>query len=233
VDGDPLQPAPSELLLSQVPNHVLSGQTVYTFTDYPGTYYRFFNCAGRTPQGAGNGTIISSIDTGCGHPGTRIARFRITNSVPFRINSTCKHIWSYNVGSDRNNTIVQAYVPSGTGPAVNLSDSANNFNYDDANTCLIQPYGLILNPYHISVPEINSSANLAVIFPQPANGEVMIRLKHSTHTIHRFNVYDLQGKLVKNYSFSGDQYSFEVGNLSGLYFIDFPEENIHSKLVVD
>ena len=144
VDGNPLLPAPSELNASQVPNLLQPGGTVSTNAAYPGVDYRYFNCTPRTPPGAGNGSIISAVDGGCTHPGTRVARFRITNTVPFRNNSTCKHIWSISTGANRANTLIQVY-PSGGGGAINITTTASNLNYDKPGSCIIQPNGLILN----------------------------------------------------------------------------------------
>src|SRR5204863_369667 len=108
--------------------------------------YRFFNCAARIPPGPGFGTIISSVDGGCSHPGTRIARFRLTNTILFRPNSTMKHVWNDLNGAFRITTIIQAYVPAGTGPALVIDNPGSNLHFNSPGTCITQPTGLIVNP---------------------------------------------------------------------------------------
>jgi hypothetical protein len=97
--------------------------------------YRYFNCAARSAPGAGNGIFISDVTAGCVAPGMRLSRFRLTNSVPFAANSTCKHVWSDAVGSGRTNTQVNAYV---AGINTNIStgvQTTSHFGFSDVGTC--------------------------------------------------------------------------------------------------
>ena len=135
-------PGTSELQASQQPTNVIWGGVTYVVG---GVSYRYFNCAAKSPPGFGNGHIISDIDGGCAHPGTRIARYRLVNSIPFATNSTAKHSWSVTAGSQRTATQVNAYIQS-TGLNTNVStgvQATSNLNYDSPGTCI---QNIILNP---------------------------------------------------------------------------------------
>ena len=100
----------SDLPLAMQPATIQSGTINYTGAPVPaGQTHRYINVAGRS-LGLGNGPLISDIDGGCGSKGTRIGRFRITNSVPFAPNSRMNQVFSQAVGSGRTRTAVFAYV---------------------------------------------------------------------------------------------------------------------------
>ncbi len=103
---------------------------------------RYLNSAsGSLPAGgAGNGVILPATGSNCAAPGLRINRFRVTNSVPFRTNSTFKHVWSTAVGAGRTNTTVSAFSGANS---VAITVAANNYNYNQAGACNTN---VILNP---------------------------------------------------------------------------------------
>jgi hypothetical protein len=103
-----------------------------------GIYYRFMNQAARSGPGAGSGTLISDIKTGCTSPGTRVGTYRLVNTVDFRNGSSLKHVFSVNAGSGRTNTIITAYVAG-----LNTTISGTNMGYQSTGTC---DQNLILNP---------------------------------------------------------------------------------------
>lgn len=112
----------------------------------------------------GSGTIISNINLGCAHPGTRLARFRVTNQISstnstpiaFKSNTNTNGIFNYPHVAGIRNTVIQAYV-AGQSIAQDISDSTQHFSYNVAGTCY---NNLTLNPqpviYTISPLTINA-----------------------------------------------------------------------------
>src|SRR4029077_582266 len=123
----------------------------------------------RTPPGSPGGTVITEVSGGCTHPGTRLARFRLTNSVPFLANARPKFIWSSSVGSNRTNSVVQAYIPPFTPPgtAFVLTGGHNNVNYDDAGTC---DQNNRLNAVCSNQPTANAGSNITTCGDAHLNG---------------------------------------------------------------
>lgn len=121
----------SELQPSQVPVSVAISGTSQVQTTGSNTY-RFFNCAARTPGGPGSGTMISNVNIGCNHPGTRVATFKLTSTEPFASNSHCNHLFSISPGSGRTNTLVNAYIAQ-----VNtaITNTANHLGYNSIGSC--------------------------------------------------------------------------------------------------
>jgi len=114
-----------------------------SFTNGPipvGTTYRYVSVAAKAPPGAGNGPLISNTDGGCGSKGTRIGRFRLTNSVNFTANSKMNHIFNSTGGAQRTITQVNAYVGTTN---TNVTVIANHFSFNVASTCDPNP---TLNP---------------------------------------------------------------------------------------
>lgn len=121
------------------PERVNFGTTTFAIG---GVTYRFFNCAARSAPGPGKGLIITDVGN-CPNKGMRVARYKLTNSVPWTPNSHMNHQWSVSVGSSRTNTLVNAYV--GT-IITNISAGvqvASNINYNLAGSCA---KNIILNP---------------------------------------------------------------------------------------
>jgi hypothetical protein len=99
----------SQLVSSQVPVAFSVG-AVSQVNTVNGVVYRYLNQAARSGPGAGSGTVISNVKTGCSSPGTRIGTYRLTNTVDFRQASSCKHIFNTGVAAGRTNTLVNAYI---------------------------------------------------------------------------------------------------------------------------
>ncbi len=127
----------SDLNTAQIPTSINIGGPVYSIGGVP---CKYINVAAKANPGAGAGTIISGVTGGCSSPGTRIARYRLTNTVPFRANSTAKHVFSTSAGSGRTNSVVSAYV---AGLATNISNAASHLAYNSAGTCI---QNIIFNP---------------------------------------------------------------------------------------
>lgn len=145
----------SELLPAQVAISVMFGSTV---TDIGGINYRFFNCAARAPQGWGFGTMISKVNGGCNHPGTRVGTFKLTNSVPFAASTHCNHVFSTSAGSGRTNTLVNAYVG-----IVNtaITNTANHLGFNAVTTC---DQNILMNgciPPTVSATHLNATCSSA------------------------------------------------------------------------
>ena len=233
VDGNPLLPAPSELNDAQKPTTLPADKPIATKVSKSGLNYRYFNCASKTPPGAGNGTIISNVDGGCTHPGTRIARFRITNSIPFRTNSTCKHIWSISPGINRTNTIVQAYV---NGVAVNITTAARNINYNQDGSCTIQPNGLVHNATSVvlttadgGIEKSHEKLNSLVAFPNPTTGKATITFNTDHEAKYSLKVVDEIGRVFINETISAVKgFNSEEINLAkvakGIYLVSIQSE---------
>lgn len=85
------------------------------------------------------GTIISNINGGCSHPGTRIGRFKMrnqvsstnTNPVDFT-SSVCNMKFTTSSGTNINNTII---VKTGGGVGAVITNYANHYSYNSPNTC--------------------------------------------------------------------------------------------------
>jgi len=92
-----------------------------------------FNILARSAPSAGSGSIISSVNNGCPSPGTRIASFRITNSVAFATNSTMNHVFNFVGAAGRTQTEIFAYVNSVDS---NITSFGTFYSYNTANTCL-------------------------------------------------------------------------------------------------
>jgi hypothetical protein len=96
------------------------------------------------------GTIISNVNGGCSHPGTRIARFKMrnqvssTNTTPVDFNSSvCNMKFTTVAGTNINNTII---VKTGGGIGSVITNSANHYSYNSPNTCCTNNP---LNPFPI------------------------------------------------------------------------------------
>ncbi len=107
-----------------------------------GVTCRYLNSAsgGIPAGGAGNGVVLPNTGSNCAAPGLRINRFRVTNSVPFAVNSTCKHVWSTTVGAGRTNTVVSAFTGANS---LAITVAANNINYNQPGACNTN---VVLNP---------------------------------------------------------------------------------------
>ena len=135
----------SELPPAMQPTAPNIGAASFTVAPVPaGQTHRYFNVAGRPVPGAGLGPIISTTDGGCSAKGTRIARFRLTNSKPFLANSQMSQVFSQAVGSGRTRTAVFAYV-AGVNTDITLTQSQipNHFSFNVAGTC---DQNILLNP---------------------------------------------------------------------------------------
>jgi hypothetical protein len=227
-------PSPSELNAEHKPTTLPVDKPVSVKASTQGLNYLYFNCASRTPPGAGMGTIISNVDGGCKHPGTRIARFRITNSVPFKTNSTCKHIWNNSPGINRTTTVVQAYV---NGVAVNITKAASNINYNQDGSCTIQPNGLIHNATSVvlttadgNLDKSSEKLNSLVAFPNPTTGKTTITFNTDREAKYSLKVVDLTGKVFINETISAvkgfNSKEINLANAAkGIYLVSFQSES--------
>ena len=91
-----------------------------------------FNISAGTPPGSGAGSIISNVDGGCTSPGTRIARFKITNTVAFASGSTMNHTYNFLLGAGKVATKVFGYVG---GLNTDITASGTLYAYNTAGTC--------------------------------------------------------------------------------------------------
>ncbi len=143
----------SELSLIQTPNIVQMSNIDYLSTatgcgscDGTGITYNYMNVAPRPNPGSGNGFLISNINNSCSHPGTKIGRFQITNTVGFTLNSKMNIVWSADPNNGKSNTIVSAYV---NGIATDITNTTSNFNWNSPGTCASNPLltnGVCSNP---------------------------------------------------------------------------------------
>ena len=121
----------SQLVSSQVPVAFSVG-AVSQVNTVNGVVYRYLNQAARSGPGAGSGTVISNVKTGCSSPGTRIGTYRLTNTVDFRQASSCKHIFNTGVAAGRTNTLVNAYIGT-TNTAITAT--SGHLAYNSTGTC--------------------------------------------------------------------------------------------------
>jgi hypothetical protein len=153
-------PAYCDLNSSQQPNLLPPvGSGVSTATrNVGGVIYRFVNVAPRFNPGIGNGTIINIADSGCTHPGNRIGRFNLHNSVPFTANSTCKHVFSTAISAGGiSNTVISAYVG---GLAVSIGINANNQSYLAGQTPATCTQNIVLNPDNLPIELVKFDAEI-------------------------------------------------------------------------
>ncbi len=94
-----------------------------------------FNLAARgIPATAVEGSLIATTSGGCTSPGTRIATFVVTNSVPFAANSHSNSVFTTAAASGKTNTIVSAYDLS-TNNAFNITAASSNLALGGVGTC--------------------------------------------------------------------------------------------------
>ncbi len=131
----------SELPTAMQPTSITVGTVNYAVAPVPaGQTHRYVNVAAKSPPGNGNGPSISAVTGGCTSPGTRIARFRLTNTANWTANSKMNQFFSQAVGSGRTKTQVNAYVG---GLNTNITVNENNLSYNVAGTC---DQNITLNP---------------------------------------------------------------------------------------
>ncbi|TAH40930.1 MAG: T9SS type A sorting domain-containing protein [Bacteroidetes bacterium] len=180
---------------SQLPANYTSGSVVIGLMNYTigGVICRYFNAAAGAlpPGGPGSGTLISNVSTGCNSPGTRIGRYRITNSVPFKANSSCKHSWSTAPGSQRTNTTVNAYIGSIN---TNITDPASNLGYTDSGTCIDN---VVLNPQTPCAVFIATSTTSESCFAS-SDGSVTVTLSGSG--VSNSGTYSLNGSAFASFT---------------------------------
>jgi hypothetical protein len=186
----------SELNAAQQPLNVGPGTGVSTGTrNVGGVNYRFMNVLPRPGPGVGNGTIITNIDSGCGHPGTRVGRFQLHNSIPFRAGSSCKHVFSTAIGSGSiPNTTVSAYVG---GLATTITNTASNQSYAAGQVPPTCTQNILLNAATLvsENPFLSSGLN---VYPNPAlaSGKLNVFFNFSVNKKYTLKVMDLLGKIM-------------------------------------
>jgi hypothetical protein len=145
----------SEMVTAQVPN--APSFTAGTLA-VGGVTYRYISFAARANPGAGAGTVVSSARTGCTSVGTRIYRVRLSNTVAWAANSTCKHVFTTAPGSGRANTLVSAYVG---GVASNVTVTASHKAFNVSGTCITQPNGIPLTAAPVCTAPVLSAVPTA------------------------------------------------------------------------
>ena len=127
----------SELASSQVLTSFSIGAP-NQFNSVDNIVYRYINFAPKIGPGSGYGTLISRKIKNCKAPGTRIGTYQIKNTLPFKPNSTCKHIFNSIAAAGRTNTSVSGYINS-----MNTTlTSFNRYRFNDVGNCL---KNLVLN----------------------------------------------------------------------------------------
>jgi hypothetical protein len=233
VNGNPSLPAVSELNDAQKPTTLPVDQKNSKISNQ-GLNYRYLNCATRTPPGPAKGTIISNVDDGCTHPGTRVARYRITNSVPFRTNSTGKLTWSFSQGFNRANTIVQAYV---NGVAANITSGASHLNYNQDGSCILEPNGLLINAttgINTTADKTNEGLNSLVAYPNPTTGKATITFNSDREGKYSLKVMDPIGRVLITEIISAlkgyNMKEINLANVSkGMYLVSVQSEGKSAK----
>ncbi len=95
----------------------LNANQVPTVVNFSNTTLNYFNLAVRPNPGNADASTISTVNSGCTNPGTRVGTFRVTNQVsltdatpvPFTSNSFANSIFSTSAAGGRTNTVVTAY----------------------------------------------------------------------------------------------------------------------------
>jgi hypothetical protein len=108
---------------------------------------------------AGSGSTISNVNSGCSHPGTRVARLRIVNQksstditpVAFNINTQCNGIITYPHSGSYYRTGIFGFIV-GTSTYADISDSTQHYSYNTSGTCF---NNITLNPTPVT-PTISS-----------------------------------------------------------------------------
>ncbi|MBM3417541.1 MAG: hypothetical protein FJY17_01295, partial [Bacteroidetes bacterium] len=129
----------SELVTSQRPSNgrMVVGGPVHSLS---GRIYRFINLIAAIPPNDSSSTsIIPSTNSGCSSPGIRIARFRITNTMPFRNGTRPFHIFSESQGSGRINTLIWVFNDPTSIVQLSGPPSLNLFQWNSPGTCDVNP----------------------------------------------------------------------------------------------
>ncbi|MBM3405021.1 MAG: T9SS type A sorting domain-containing protein [Bacteroidetes bacterium] len=128
-------PGTSELLPSQQPSSVSVANGASGQYCRAGIAYYIIRLASKTPPGAGNGTIISTVS-----PGTRVCRLRLRNTVAF---GQFSPINCFNFTTFPYNTVVRAYI---NGTHIDITNSTWHLISDLYNPILNKPVG----PYNVT-----------------------------------------------------------------------------------
>lgn len=88
----------------------------------------------------------------------------------------------------------------------------------------------VQQPYEISVvnaTEETIDIKLSVsVFPNPATDYLTLEVKDTDYSKLRFQLFDMQGKLIKNEKIAGSQTSIAMSNLvPAMYFIKVTQKN--------
>ena len=108
-----------------------------------GQTHRYVNvAAGAAPANQAAAPSISNVNDApaCSHPGTRIARITLTNTVNWAAGKRMNIIFSTALGSQRTNTTVFAFTATTT--QTGITNTANHLNYNTTNvagTCDANP----------------------------------------------------------------------------------------------
>ena len=212
-------PGSSEFPSNFAPTTVSIGTNVYIDN---GTFYQYFNCA--AVSASGTGLLISEVSTGCNNPGVRVARFRLRNTVPFTVNSTCKHIWSESAGAGKTNTIVNAYI---SGVNTNISAGVQVFShlaYYSGGTCITNIH---LNFSNDISSAIDGNGNWT-LSPNPAYNNLLIQPDEKNRAKEfSVSIFSASGELIKHMAFSVEKISLELGDIpSGFYFVKIKSDEL-------
>lgn len=102
-----------------------------------GIIYNYLNVSAQSIPTLGTGTVIIPVKgKNCLQPGIRVARFRITNTRHFREGTKMNLVWSASPGTQKANTVVDAFVGSRVTP---ITDISSNLNWNSKGSCAINP----------------------------------------------------------------------------------------------
>src|SRR5205085_6376118 len=104
-----------------------------------------FNIAPKLPPGTGNGSIISNVNISCSSPGTRVATFKITNTVPFTPNSTINPLFNFAPAAGKTASQIFAYV---CGSNTEITGNGKFYSYNILGNCF---QNIALNPNNCNV----------------------------------------------------------------------------------
>jgi len=147
-----------------------------------------FNIAAKAPPGTGNGSKITDVNGGCSSPGTKVATFKITNTVPFAPNSKMNHTFNFTSGAGKTATKVHAYV---NGINTDITASGTFYGYNTSGSCM-QNIGL--NSTLTTVAEHSATDMIVSVFPNPANTMTTVGFVSKNASHYHLSLIDALGQ---------------------------------------
>jgi hypothetical protein len=147
-----------------------------------------FNIAAKAPPGTGNGSKITDVNGGCASPGTKVATFKITNSVPFAPNSKMNHTFNFTSGAGKTATKIHAYV---NGLNTDITGGGTFYGYNTTGTCM-QNIGL--NSTLTTVTEHTATDMIVSVYPNPANTLTTVGFVSKNASHYHLSLVDALGQ---------------------------------------